>query len=53
MGILNIRPFPDDLHRVLKVEAAKRGTSVRALLIQIVREWSVREVREERLRMKK
>jgi len=39
MATINLRDFPDDLHRTLKVEAAKRGTSVKALLIQAAREW--------------
>jgi len=39
MATINLRDFPDDLHRSLKVEAAKRGTSVKALLIQAAREW--------------
>lgn len=47
MATINLRGFPDDLHRTLKVEAAKRGTSVKALLIQAAREWLKRE-RERR-----
>lgn len=51
MGTLNLRPIPDELHRALKVEAAIRGTSVKALVIQIAQEWLRREAKgAERLR---
>jgi plasmid stability protein len=43
MGTLNLRPIPDDLHRALKIEAATRGTSIRALVIQVLQEWVKRE----------
>jgi plasmid stability protein len=51
MGAVNLRDVPDELHRALKVEAALRGTSVKALVIQIAREWLEREGKgTERLR---
>ena len=34
MAVLYIRNFPEDLHVKLKVEAAKRGTSLKKLVIQ-------------------
>ncbi len=48
MATINLRGFPDDVHRSLKVEAAKRGTSVKALLIQAAREMLKREKGQKR-----
>jgi plasmid stability protein len=39
MSVLNLRGFPDDLHHSLRVAAAKRNTSIKALLITAAREW--------------
>jgi plasmid stability protein len=45
-----IRDVPEDLHRALKVEAAKRGITLRALLIELmtkhVEEIAKREARK-------
>lgn len=38
MGDLRIHDFPDDLQRALKVEAAKRGTSLRSLVVEGMQE---------------
>ena len=43
MATINLRDFPDALHRSLKVAAAKRGTSVKWILIQAAKEWLKRE----------
>ncbi len=42
MGDLNLRQFPDDLHDKLRVEAAKRRTSIKSLIIRAAREWLAR-----------
>lgn len=39
MATVNLRDFPDDLHKRLRIEAAKRGTSIKALLIEAARLW--------------
>ena len=36
-----------DLHRTLKIEAAKRGVTMRALLEEAVREYLSKEVSDE------
>lgn len=43
MATINLRDFPDDLHKRLKVAAAKRGTSVKWILIQAAKDWLKRE----------
>ena len=43
MGALNIRPIPDNLHRALRIEAATRGTSIRALVIELLEESLARQ----------
>lgn len=43
MATLNLRPIPDDLHDALRIEAARRRTSVRALVVQALQEWVHRE----------
>jgi len=35
MGWLNLRDFPDDLHDALRIAAAKRRTSIKALVVQV------------------
>jgi hypothetical protein len=37
--VLNIKGFPDDLHRVLKSQAALEGLTVKALLIRLSQEY--------------
>lgn len=39
MSVLNLRGFPDGLHQSLRVAAAKRNTSIKALLSIAAREW--------------
>lgn len=43
MGTLNLRDFPDPLHDALRVEAAKRKTSIKALMVEAATEWLRRE----------
>ncbi|MHC4184008.1 MAG: 3-hydroxyacyl-CoA dehydrogenase [Planctomycetota bacterium] len=39
MSIINIKDFPDDLHRVAKSEAALEGISLKALIIKALEEY--------------
>lgn len=39
---LIIRDMPDDLHRELKIEAAKRSMSLKGLIIQILKDYIMR-----------
>jgi len=39
MAILNIKDFPDDLHRLAKSEAALMGISLKELFIRAVQEF--------------
>ena len=39
MAILNIKDFPDDLHRKTKSEAALEGISLKALIIKALEEY--------------
>jgi len=43
MAILNIKDFPDDLHRRTKVQAAKEGITMKALIIKLLEEYLERE----------
>jgi plasmid stability protein len=43
MGWLNIRGFSDDLHDALRIAAAKRKTSIKALVEVAAREWLERQ----------
>lgn len=43
MAALNLRDFPDPLHDALRIEAAKRKTSIKALVIRAAEEWLRRE----------
>ncbi len=43
MAALNLRDFPDPLHDALRVEAAKRRTSIKALMVAAAEEWLRRE----------
>lgn len=38
MAIINLRDFPDDLHRELKIKAAETGTTIKALMIRYCQE---------------
>ena len=51
MATVNLRDVPDDLHDALRIEAAGRRTSIRALVVQVLQEWVRREAKwAERLR---
>ena len=39
MAILNIKSFPDDLHRKAKAEAALMGISLKELIIRAITEY--------------
>jgi predicted HicB family RNase H-like nuclease len=39
MAIINIKEFPEDLHRKAKSEAALEGISLKALFIKAVEEY--------------
>jgi predicted RNA-binding protein with RPS1 domain len=39
MSIINIKDFPDDLHRKSKSEAALEGISLKALIIKALEEY--------------
>jgi hypothetical protein len=39
MAVINIKDFPDDLHRKAKSEAALEGISMKALFIKAVEEY--------------
>mgnify|MGYP001550282687 CR=1 FL=1 len=39
MAIINIKDFPDDLHRKAKSEAALEGISMKALFIKSIQEY--------------
>jgi len=39
MAFLNIKDFPDDLHRKAKSEAALEGISLKALMIRALEEY--------------
>lgn len=43
MATMNLRGFPDDLHDALRVTAAKRKTSIKALVEVAAREWLERQ----------
>ena len=39
MSSINIREFPDELHRQLKIEAATLGVSLKDLIIKILSDY--------------
>ena len=39
MAIMNLRDFPDDLHRRAKAKAAMEGISLKALVIKALEEY--------------
>jgi len=43
MHALNIRNFPDDLHREVKVASAKEGRTIREWIIEAIKEKLDRE----------
>ena len=43
MAVINLRAFPDDLHRSLKIRAAETGTTVKALMIKFCQEGLERD----------
>jgi plasmid stability protein len=48
MAVINLRDFPDDLHRSLKIRAAETGTTVKALMIKFCQEGLEREKKGQR-----
>lgn len=47
MAILNIKGFPDDLHRKSKAEAALMGISLKELIIRALTEFLKKKKKEE------
>ena len=45
MTIINIKEFPDELHRKAKAEAALEGISLKALIIKAIEEYLERKKR--------
>lgn len=43
MSVLNLKKFPDDLHREAKVSAVKKGVPLREWLIEAIKEKLERE----------
>ena len=39
MAMLNIKDFPDDLHRKAKAKAALEGISLKSLIIKVLTEY--------------
>ena len=39
MAVISLKDFPDDLHRRTKVQAAKEGISIKALVIKVLEEY--------------
>jgi len=48
MAFLNIKDFPDDLHRKAKSEAALMGISLKELFIRAVKEYIEKKKRNEK-----
>ena len=46
MAFLNIKDFPDDLHRKAKAEAALMGISLKELIIRAITEYIKKKKRE-------
>ena len=46
MTTLNIKDFPDDLHRKAKAEAALMGISMKELIIRAIIEYLKRNTRQ-------
>jgi len=53
MAIINLRGFPDDLHRALKIKAAEMGTTIKALMIRYCEEGLKRDSGKEKKPRKK
>jgi len=45
--VLNIKDFPDDLHREAKIQAAIEGTSLKAIIIKALTEYLKRAKKKE------
>ena len=45
MTIINMKDFPDELHRKAKAEAALEGISLKALIIKAIEEYLERKKR--------
>lgn len=46
--VLNIKDFPDDLHREAKIQAAVEGTTLKGLIIKALTEYLKRAKKKER-----
>ena len=40
---INLRDVPEDLHRRAKVQAAKEGTTIKGLILRLLKEYLERE----------
>ena len=47
MALINMRDFPDELHRALKIKAAETGTTIKALMIKYCEEGLAREKKKK------
>ena len=43
MATINLRDFPDELHRALKIRAAETGATIKALMIKYCQEGLTRD----------
>lgn len=48
MATLVVRDWPDDIHTRLKLEAVRRGVSLREVLLEAVRIWIQEQKRRRR-----
>ena len=48
MVTMNMRDFPPDLHRALKIRAAETGTTVKALVIRYCEEGLERDKKKKK-----
>jgi predicted HicB family RNase H-like nuclease len=39
MAVINLKDFPDELHRRTKIQAAKEGSTIKALIIKALEEY--------------
>jgi len=43
MAVISIKDFPDDLHRLIKAEAALMGLPMKELIVSVLREYLERK----------
>ena len=48
MGVITLKDFPDDLHKEIKIQAVREGTTLKGLIIKALREYLNRGSREGR-----